>query len=31
MGTFDYINMRINGYDFHIRLMAGEGAWDGPR
>ena len=28
MGTFDYINMRLNGYDFHIRLMAGKEAWD---
>jgi multiple sugar transport system substrate-binding protein len=30
MGTFDYINMRTNGYDFHVQLMAGEAAWDGP-
>src|SRR5919108_616835 len=30
MGTFDYINMRTNGYDFHKSLMAGEEAWDGP-
>jgi multiple sugar transport system substrate-binding protein len=28
MGTFDYLNMRINGYDFHINLMAGKEAWD---
>jgi multiple sugar transport system substrate-binding protein len=28
MGTFDYINMRTNGYDFHKSLMAGEEAWD---
>lgn len=28
MGTFDILNMRINGYDFHINLMAGEEAWD---
>jgi hypothetical protein len=27
MGTFDYLNMRINGYDFHINLMAGKEAW----
>jgi multiple sugar transport system substrate-binding protein len=27
MGTFDYLNMRINGYDFHVRLMAGQEAW----
>jgi multiple sugar transport system substrate-binding protein len=30
MGTFDYINMRTNGYDFHVRLMAGEESWDSP-
>jgi multiple sugar transport system substrate-binding protein len=28
MGTFDVLNMRINGYDFHISLMAGEESWD---
>lgn len=27
MGTFDYINMRLNGYDFHKGLMAGTEAW----
>ncbi len=27
MGTFDYLNMRINGYDFHRELMAGEQQW----
>ena len=31
MGTFDYLNMRINGYDFHINLMAGKEAWDSPQ
>jgi multiple sugar transport system substrate-binding protein len=31
MGTFDYINMRTNGYDFHIRLMAGKESWDSPK
>ena len=24
MGTFDILNMRINGFDFHMSLMAGE-------
>ena len=24
MGTFDILNMRLNGYDFHVRLMAGK-------
>jgi len=27
MGTFDYLNMRLNGYDFHVNLMAGQEAW----
>ncbi|EDY52734.1 extracellular solute-binding protein family 1 [Streptomyces clavuligerus] len=31
MGTFDYINMRSNGYAFHQRLMAGEEAWTDNR
>lgn len=29
MGTFDILNMRLNGFDFHMSLMAGEEAWDG--
>jgi multiple sugar transport system substrate-binding protein len=28
MGTFDILNMRINGYDYHVNLMAGKEAWD---
>jgi multiple sugar transport system substrate-binding protein len=28
MGTFDILNMRINGYDFHVNLMKGEGSWE---
>jgi multiple sugar transport system substrate-binding protein len=31
MGTFDILNMRLNGYDFHIGLMAGEEKWTDPR
>jgi multiple sugar transport system substrate-binding protein len=31
MGTFDYINMRTNGYDFHVRLMAGKESWESPQ
>ena len=27
MGTFDILNMRINGFDFHKQLMAGQGDW----
>ncbi len=30
MGTFDILNMRINGYDYHINLMAGEESWESP-
>ncbi len=31
MGTFDILNMRINGYQFHVDLMAGKQAWDGAK
>ncbi|MEY9874831.1 multiple sugar transport system substrate-binding protein [Streptacidiphilus sp. MAP12-33] len=31
MGTFDYINMRLNGYDFHKSLMAGHEDWTDPK
>src|SRR5919201_3258483 len=31
MGTFDIINMRTNGYDFHVSLMAGKQSWDSPQ
>ncbi|MEU7891574.1 ABC transporter substrate-binding protein [Nonomuraea sp. NPDC049152] len=31
MGTFDILNMRTNGYDFHISLMAGKEAWTDPK
>jgi multiple sugar transport system substrate-binding protein len=31
MGTFDQLNLRINGYRFHIDLMAGKQAWDSPQ
>ncbi len=27
MGMFDMLNMRINGYDFHVSLMAGQEDW----
>ncbi|SIQ57243.1 carbohydrate ABC transporter substrate-binding protein, CUT1 family [Alkalispirochaeta americana] len=26
-GWFDYLNLRINGYDYHMRLMAGEASY----
>lgn len=31
MGTFDMLNLRVNGYDFHISLMDGKEAWDGDK
>ena len=31
MGTFDQLNMRVNGYDFHVSLMAGKEDWAGDK
>jgi multiple sugar transport system substrate-binding protein len=31
MGWFDIVNMRINGYEYHVRLMAGKQSWDSPQ
>jgi multiple sugar transport system substrate-binding protein len=31
MGTFDILNMRINGYAFHVGLMAGTEKWSDPK
>ena len=31
MGTFDYLNMRINGYQFHINLMRTGQGWNTPQ
>ncbi|MGH3423208.1 MAG: ABC transporter substrate-binding protein [Nocardioidaceae bacterium] len=28
MGTFDILNLRTNGYDFHLSLMKGEESWE---
>ena len=28
MGTFDQLNLRINGYQYHVDLMAGRESWD---
>jgi multiple sugar transport system substrate-binding protein len=28
MGTFDYLNMRLNGYQFHVDLCAHKESWD---
>ncbi len=30
-GTFDILNMRINGFQFHIDLMAHKHAWNDPK
>jgi multiple sugar transport system substrate-binding protein len=31
MGTFDIINLRTNGYDFHVSLLAGKEKWTDPK
>lgn len=31
MGTFDILNLRLNGYDFHVGLMAGSESWTDPK
>ena len=31
MGTFDQLNLRVNGYDYHVSLMAGKEDWAGPK
>jgi len=31
MGTFDQLNLRINGYDYHVSLMAGKESWTDKR
>ena len=31
MGTFDILNLRLNGYDFHVGLMAGKEKWTDPK
>ncbi|WP_157597266.1 ABC transporter substrate-binding protein [Streptacidiphilus rugosus] len=31
MGTFDYLNMRINGFDFHVELMRKGDRWNSPQ
>ncbi|NIZ59723.1 sugar ABC transporter substrate-binding protein [Sedimentitalea sp. CY04] len=30
-GVFDYLNLRTNGYDFHMALTKGEVEWTDPR
>lgn len=31
MGTFDILNMRLNGYDFHMQLLNGRKSWADPK
>ncbi|HEY0497487.1 MAG TPA: ABC transporter substrate-binding protein [Kutzneria sp.] len=31
LGTFDYLNMRTNGYQFHMDLMHGKESWTDPK
>jgi multiple sugar transport system substrate-binding protein len=31
LGTFDQLNLRTNGYDFHMSLMAGKEDWAGKK
>ena len=31
MGTFDILNMRMNGYQFHVDLMAHKHSWTDPK
>jgi len=31
MGTFDILNMRLNGFAFHMDLMGGKAKWTDPR
>lgn len=31
MGTFDILNLRVNGYDYHISLMSGQEDWTSPK
>ncbi|BCT77511.1 ABC transporter substrate-binding protein [Sinomonas cyclohexanicum] len=31
MGTFDYMNMRLNGYQFHVDLCAHKESWNQPK
>ncbi len=31
MGTFDILNLRLNGYDFHTDLLTGKQKWTDPK
>ncbi len=30
MGMFDMLNLRVNGYDYHVSLMGGNESWESP-
>ena len=30
-GWFDYLDLRVNGYQFHMQLMAGKASWQDPK
>ncbi len=30
-GWFDYLDLRLNGYDFHMQLMHGKASWEDPK
>ncbi|WP_017569432.1 ABC transporter substrate-binding protein [Nocardiopsis halotolerans] len=30
MGTFDHLNLRLNGPEFHLELLNGDHSWDSP-
>ena len=31
MGTFDILDLRLNGYDFHVGLLSGANKWTDPK
>ena len=31
MGTFDYLNLRVNGYKFHVDLLSHKESWTSPK
>jgi multiple sugar transport system substrate-binding protein len=31
MGTFDILDLRMNGYDFHVGLLTGKNKWTDPK
>ncbi len=31
LGTFDHLNLRLNGPEFHLELLNGDHSWDSPK